>query len=135
MFNFLKKRPHHFTFLTAMYESSHFSTSSPTLVFLYFFIFIIAIICGCGVVRVCSSLNTSDVEHIFKCLLTIPVSLQKCLLKSFANFYFGLFFFFLFGFDNSLNILDTRPYQKWFANFLPSYRLSFLIMSFDALTF
>ena len=67
-------------------------------------------------VLVSISLLANDVEHIFLCLLAIPPSSLKCLLKSFVHFLIGLLIL-LFGFKHFLCILDTSPLSyPCFAN-------------------
>ena len=131
MFNFSKESPNcfsqllnHFTFPPLMYEGSNYSTSSPTLVFC---------LCVCvrererereregrkailmvekwqlTVVLICNFPNTSDVEHLFMCLLPFVDLLWRTVYSSpLPIFEMSCL---LFSSYSSLHTLDINPYQ------------------------
>ena len=69
------------------------------------------------VVLICIPLMARDADHLFMCILIIPMPvLVRCLFKSFTHFLTGIFVF-LLNCKSSLYILDTSfLLYVWFTN-------------------
>ena len=112
IFNFLRNFYNGSTFPLAVYKGYLFSTSSPTLYLLSFWLTaIFTKMNWCLMVLICIYQMNSDIECFFIYPLAICMSsLEKCLIQFFDHSFFFLLV-------NSLCILDINPLSDiWFAD-------------------
>lgn len=85
----------YFALPLAVQKSSGCSTSSLALSILSILLLAIVICVQryCTVPLICISLVVNNFQHLFMCLMAIPIfSLLKCLIKSFTHFLLGRWF-------------------------------------------
>ena len=90
--------------------------------FLFLDFLIMAILSGVKEIPHCSfNLRwSSDVDHLFICLLAICMSnLEKCLFRSFSHILIGLFVFLALNYMSCWYILDINPCQLFHLLLFP----------------
>ena len=81
------------------------------------------------VVLMCISL-TSDVEHVFRYLFRVFISLEKCLFRSSAHFWNELFIFQILSCMSCLYILEINPLSVASFAVIFSHSESYLFILF-----
>ena len=95
-----------------MHTGSNFSTSLPTFIYFFDGSYLMDVKGFLIVVLICIYITISDVAHLFMCLLAIWIAfLKKCLFKSFAHFWIGLFVFCCLVLGVLYRLLILIPYQ------------------------
>lgn len=109
---------HRFTFPTTMLGRFQFLTNLVNTCFLLllaclFTLILVDVPCHLIVILMLISLMTSDIEHLFTCLLAICILFfwEKYILKSYAHFKIGLLVFLLLSYKSSYIFWVLQSYQ------------------------
>ena len=82
-------------FPSVLNKDSHFTHPLSTLVIVFFILATLVSVKGYLIVGlICILLMTNDIEYLFLCLLTICMSLEKCVFKLFDLLKIGLSFYY-----------------------------------------